>query len=197
MTAVLETDGEEHGTGGGLMSIEIANESGVDVDEALLAALARHVLDGMRVHPLAELSVLLVDEPAMTELHVRWMGEEGPTDVLAFPMDELRLPQPGAHNDHSQPDPDATETLLGDVVICPQVATAQAAEAQHDVQDEIDLLCTHGILHLLGYDHAEPEEHAEMFGLQDRLLASWRSERAPSVPGPPGGPAAGRTGEGR
>jgi probable rRNA maturation factor len=159
------------------MTIEIANESGMDVNEALLADLARHVLDGMRVHPLAELSVLLVDEPAMTELHVRWMGEEGPTDVLAFPMDELRLPQPGTHGDHSQPDPDAAEALLGDVVICPQVAAEQAAEAQHDVQDEIDLLCTHGILHLLGYDHGEPQEHAVMFGLQDRLLASWRSER--------------------
>ena len=157
------------------MSIEIANESGVDVDEAWLAGLARHVLDGMRVHPLAELSVLLVDEPAMTELHVRWMGEEGPTDVLAFPMDELRLPQPGTHGDHSQPDPDATEALLGDVVICPQVAAAQAAEAEHEVRDEIDLLCTHGILHLLGYDHAEADERTAMFGLQDELLASWRS----------------------
>jgi probable rRNA maturation factor len=165
------------------MSIEIANESGVDIDEGLLADLARHVLDGMRVHPLAELSVLLVDEPAMTELHVRWMGEEGPTDVLAFPMDELRLPQPGTHGDRSQPDPDASEALLGDVVICPQVAATQATEAHHDVQDELDLLCTHGILHLLGYDHAEPEEHAEMFGLQDRLLASWRSERAQGRPG--------------
>jgi probable rRNA maturation factor len=162
---------------GSQMSIEIANESGVDVDESLLAALARHVLDDMRVHPLAELSVLLIDEPAMTELHVRWMGEEGPTDVLAFPMDELRLPQPGGHGDHGSSDQDAAEVLLGDVVICPQVAAAQAAEAGQDVQDEIDLLCTHGILHLLGYDHAEPKEHATMFGLQDRLLASWRALR--------------------
>jgi len=179
---------------GDQMSIEIANESGIDVDESLLAGLARHVLDDMRVHPLAELSVLLVDEPAMTELHVRWMGEEGPTDVLAFPMDELRLPQPGGgHGDHGSPDADAADVLLGDVVICPQVAAAQAAEADHDVQDEIDLLCTHGILHLLGYDHAEPEEHATMFGLQDRLLASWRAERDDGhAPGTHGHNARGR-----
>jgi probable rRNA maturation factor len=61
------------------------------------------------------------------------------------------------------------------VVLCPQVAAGQAAKAGHELPDEFDLLCTHGILHLLGYDHAEPDEHATMFGLQDRLLASWRS----------------------
>jgi probable rRNA maturation factor len=178
------------------MSIDIANESGIEIDEGLLAALARHVLDDMRVHPLAELSVLLVDEPAMTELHVRWMGEQGPTDVLAFPMDELRVPQPGGpHGDHGKPDMDPADVLLGDVVICPQVAASQAAEADHDVQEEIDLLCTHGILHLLGYDHADPEEHATMFGLQDRLLASWRAAGS-SGPGYSGGrsPAADRDG---
>src|SRR5262252_9341245 len=129
----------QHLPGAG-MSIEIANESGVAVDEAALAGLARHVLDEMRVHPLAELSVLLVDEPAMTELHVRWMGEPGPTDVLAFPMDELRIPQPGGPNsDHGSSGPDDTDVLLGDVVICPQVAAIQAAEADHDMQEEIDL----------------------------------------------------------
>jgi probable rRNA maturation factor len=72
------------------MSIEVLNESGEDVDETTLSALARHVLDRMDVHPLAELSIVLVDEAAMTELHEKWMGEPGPTDVLAFPMDELR-----------------------------------------------------------------------------------------------------------
>src|SRR6266568_3555926 len=140
--------------------------------------LARHGLDEMRVHPLAELSLLLVDEPAMTELHVRWMGEEGPTDVLAFPMDELRPPQPGG----AQAEPGGSEGipgLLGDVVICPQVAAAQARRARHSVTDEIDLLCAHGILHLLGYDHGDAREHAAMFGLQDRLLASWRAEQSP------------------
>ena len=156
------------------MSIEIANESGVEVDEAALASLARHVLDGMRVHPLAELSVLLVDEPAMSELHVRYMGEPGPTDVLAFPMDEIRPPQPGGtHADHNSTEAPEIPGLLGDVVICPQVAAAQARQAGYDVGSEISLLCTHGILHLLGYDHAEPEEHASMFALQDKLLGSW------------------------
>jgi probable rRNA maturation factor len=173
------------------VSIEIANESGVAVDESALADLARHVLDEMRVHPLAELSVLLVDEPAMTELHVRWMGEDGPTDVLAFPMDELRAPQPGGM--HAEPDPaDAPGIpgLLGDVVICPQVAATQARRARHGAGEEIELLCTHGILHLLGYDHADPQEHAAMFGLQDRLLASWRADLASREPGA-GGRAAG------
>src|SRR6266700_3524026 len=170
-------DYAEQNSGAGV-SIEIANESGEAVDEAALAGLARHVLDEMRVHPLAELSLLLVDEPAMTELHVRWMGEEGPTDVLAFPMDELRPPQPGG----AQAEPGGSEGipgLLGDVVICPQVAAAQARRARHSVTDEIDLLCAHGILHLLGYDHGDAREHAAMFGLQDRLLASWRAEQSP------------------
>jgi probable rRNA maturation factor len=126
----------------------------------------------MGVNPLAELSILVVDEAAMSELHEQWMGEPGPTDVLAFPMDELR-PHSGSRDEDQSPDP----ALLGDVVLCPQVAAKQAAEAGHSAQDEMELLCTHGILHLLGYDHAEPEEHAEMFGLQDELLEAWREVR--------------------
>ena len=161
------------------MSIEIVNESGVSVDEPALAALARHVLDEMRMHPLAELSVLLVDSATMTDLHQRWLGEQGPTDVLAFPMDELRPPPPGSERaDRAGGTEAAVEpALLGDVVLCPDVAREQAREAQHPVADELEMLCTHGILHLLGFDHGEPGERATMFGLQDRLLNSWHAER--------------------
>ncbi|GAB3459621.1 rRNA maturation RNase YbeY [Streptomonospora sediminis] len=148
------------------MSIDVANESGVPADEERLARLARYVLDAMRIHPLAELSLVLVDEEPMTELHVRWMQEPGPTDVLSFAMDELR---PGGQERVSEPG------VLGDVIICPQVAERQADKAGHSTQEEIDLLCTHGILHLLGYDHAEPDEHKEMFGLQAELLTGWRA----------------------
>jgi probable rRNA maturation factor len=162
------------------MSIEIANESGMSVDEPALAALARFVLDELRIHPLALLSVLLVDAPTIADLHQRWLGEEGPTDVLSFPMDELRPPPPGSdRGDRSRGmDPDAEPVVLGDVILCPEVATEQAREAQRPVSEELELLCTHGILHLLGFDHAEPDERATMFGLQDRLLESWRAERA-------------------
>ncbi|MBO0770862.1 MAG: rRNA maturation RNase YbeY [Actinobacteria bacterium] len=158
------------------MSVEIANESGVTVDETGLVALARYVLDEMRMHPLAELSVLLVDPATMTDLHQRWLNQPGPTDVLAFPMDELRPPPPGSERAGSDSGPEPG--LLGDVVLCPDVAAEQARQAGHPVGDELDLLCAHGILHLLGYDHAEPEEKAAMFALQDRLLDGWRSGQA-------------------
>ncbi len=163
------------------MSIELANESGAVVDEQALVAVARHVLEAMGVSPLAELSVLLVDEQHMTELHVQWMDEPGPTDVMAFPMDELDLRgSRGGRDADSMPGAgDGTggvgPVLLGDVVLCPAVAERQAVQAGHSTQDELQLLCTHGVLHLLGFDHGEPDEHAEMFGLQADLLSSWRA----------------------
>jgi len=157
------------------VTIEVANESGVAVDEQALVALSRHVLGAMNVHPLAELSVLLVDVDAMSTLHERWMGEPGSTDVLAFPMDEMDvLRGPGGGGPDEIGDEPA---LLGDVVLCPTVAERQAAGAGHSAEDELHLLCTHGILHLLGYDHATPEEKAEMFGVQGELLAAWRAAR--------------------
>ena len=151
------------------MSVEVNNESGVDVDEAEIVALARHVLAQMRVHPQAELSVVLVDETAMEQLHMQWMDEPGPTVVLSFPMDELR---PGTDGEESP------AGLLGDVVLCPQVAAAQARQAGHSTAEELLLLTTHGILHLLGYDHAEPDEEKEMFGLQRKLLLTFLATRS-------------------
>ena len=150
------------------MSIEVNNESGVAVDEAEFAALGRHVLDAMNVHPQTDLSILLVAVDVMAELHVQWMDEAGPTDVLSFPMDELR---PGTEGEPSPPG------LLGDVVLCPEVAAEQAVAAGHSTTEELLLLTTHGILHLLGYDHAEPEEEKEMFGLQRRLLLTFLATR--------------------
>ena len=146
------------------MTIEVQNESGVEIDELRTQRLARFVMDRMRVHPLAELCVTAVDEATIAELNAKWMEKEGPTDVLAFPMDELR---PGLVNDEPE------EGVLGDIVLCPSMAAGQATTAGHSLTAELDLLTVHGILHLLGYDHAEPEEHEEMFGLQARLLAEW------------------------
>ena len=148
------------------MSIEVLNESGTDVDAHELSKLSRFVMDKMHVHPMAELCIKVVDEATIAELNEQWMEKEGPTDVLAFPMDELR---PGLVNEEPE------EGVLGDLVLCPAVAARQAKDAGHSVRDEVDLLTVHGILHLLGYDHAEPEEHAEMFGLQGRLLTDWRT----------------------
>jgi len=156
------------------MSVEIGNESGARVDERALAEVARFALDRLRIHPLADLSVLLVDVATMEHLHVQWMDEPGPTDVLSFPMDELRPPE-----DDEAP----AEGLLGDVVLCPVVAEKQGAAAGHSTDDELHLLCVHGILHLLGYDHADPDEEREMFGLQASLLAEWRASRGTASAG--------------
>ncbi len=149
------------------MTIEILNESGRELDVDQLASLSRFVMDRMRVHPLAELCIKAVDEATIAQLNEQWMGKEGPTDVLAFPMDELR---PGLVNEEPE------DGVLGDLVLCPDIAAKQGQTAGHGAQAEIELLTVHGILHLLGYDHAEPEEHKEMFGLQDELLAAWRAQ---------------------
>ena len=141
----------------------------MEVDEVALQRLAIYALDRLHVHPDAELGIVLVDEGAMEQLHVQWMDEPGPTDVLSFPMDELR------------PGTDEVMTpagLLGDIVLCPQVAASQATAAGHSLSDELVLLTCHGLLHLLGFDHAEPDEEKEMFGIQGEILAGFaQSER--------------------
>jgi probable rRNA maturation factor len=148
--------------------IEVNNETDVDLDEAEFAELGRFVLKQMHVADGAELAIMFVDESAMEQLHVQWMDEPGPTDVLSFPMDELR---PGTAE---SPTPAG---LLGDIVVCPTVAARQALTAGHTADEEMLLLTTHGILHLLGYDHAEPDEEREMFALQRRLLLTFLADR--------------------
>ena len=151
------------------MSVEVLEESGAQVDARRIATLSRFVLERLRVHPQAELCIKLTDEAGIAEYNEKWMGQEGPTDVLSFPMDELR---PARDGEVEQ------EGILGDMLLCPQYAIAQAPSFNRSPEDEMRLLTIHGILHLLGYDHAEPDEHREMFGLQARLLAEWQAVRS-------------------
>ena len=147
------------------MSITVSNESDVACDVAALEALARHLLHRLRLHADCELGVTLVDVDRMSTLHEDWMGEPGPTDVLSFPIDELRSAEPG-----DEPVPG----VLGDIVLCPSFARAQAEEAGRTLDEELQFLVTHGTLHLIGYDHADEAEYAVMFALQDDLLQQWR-----------------------
>ncbi len=133
------------------------------VDLERLRGLAQFVAADRRVPADMALSVLCVPTSAMAELNRVHMGGEGPTDVLAFPMDMPGETMPGE------------PAVLGDVVLCPEVAAAQAADAGHDVSAELEMLVVHGILHLLGHDHAEESEHREMTELTERLLADWRA----------------------
>jgi probable rRNA maturation factor len=163
--------------------IDIVNESGDFVDEISVVEQARFVLGRLRIHRQAELSIAFVDEAAMADLHLTWMDEPGPTDVMSFPQDDLRVPR----DDEEPP-----EGLLGDIVICPAVARRQAATAGHSERQEVTVLLTHGILHLLGYDHAVPEDERLMFGLQNRLVAEWTAlagagEAPGALPDGPGG----------
>jgi len=145
------------------MGIEIANNSGIACNEDEIVDVAAFALDKMGIHPDSDLGITLVDEDEITQLHVQWMNLPGPTDVLSFPMDELK---PFSASDGPG--------IIGDIVICPQFAAKQAVN--HSVADEISLLTVHGVLHLLGFDHVEEEEHKVMFGLQDKTLAEWRNK---------------------
>ncbi|HEU5266006.1 MAG TPA: rRNA maturation RNase YbeY [Jatrophihabitans sp.] len=183
------------------MTVEVNNESGVELDEIALAQLGRFMLEAMRIDPLAELSVLLVDTDTMAALHQQWMDLPGPTDVMAFPMDAAD--GPAERHDPSAPpgtDEGGVETILGDVVLCPAVAADQAASAGHSTEAELHLLCTHGILHLLGYDHADAETERQMFELQAQLLRKWvkATNRGPiRAPAPSGDGSVGDAPSGR
>jgi probable rRNA maturation factor len=145
-------------------AVDIENETELDIDVDSLVRQTRFMFQQLRLHPETEVSILLVDEERMSYLHDEWMQEEGPTDVLSFPMDELVAPMDGIH-----PEPG----ILGDIVLCPVFAERQAATSGQSLEDELAMLLTHGILHCLGHDHLEPEEHAVMFGLQHELLKAW------------------------
>lgn len=145
------------------MAIEILNESGAECDLDALLSLAQHVILEMGLHPECDLEISLVDEARMSDLHVEWMDLPGPTDVLSFPMDELEP--------HSAPDGPG---IIGDIVLCPQFAEQQAKTS---LRDELLLLTAHGILHCIGYDHAEPEEEKVMFELQEKIVSDWKKSQ--------------------
>ncbi len=150
------------------MTVEVVNETSYDIDAVEFTKLAEYVLYQMHVGSGAELSILFIDPEPMEQLHEQWLDLPGPTDVMSFPMDELK---PGT------PANPTNEGVLGDICICPQVAEKQALVAGHSTEEEMLLLATHGILHLLGYDHAEPDEKEVMFALQRKLLLTFLAER--------------------
>ena len=141
------------------MNIELSNESGISVNEPDIVSVAEFAMHHMGLHKDCDLAISIVDESRMSELHEEWMDLKGPTDVLSFPMDEL-VP-------HS-PDPG----IVGDIVLCPQFAEAQA---KNGLAAELHLLTIHGVLHCLGYDHAEPAQEKAMFDLQESILSKWQA----------------------
>jgi probable rRNA maturation factor len=143
-----------------LMTIEITNKSGELVPADQVRTLLENSLVQLKLNPECEVNVVFVDENEMTELHIKWMDEPGPTDVLSFPMD-----MPADQNE---------AVTLGDIVIAPTVAARQAAAAGHSAEDEIYILAAHGLLHILGYDHANKEDEKVMFALQEDLVKNWQ-----------------------
>jgi probable rRNA maturation factor len=126
-----------------------------------LKSLAEFALNQMGIHPDSELNIRIVAEDEMSELHVKWMDLPGPTDVMSFPMDELK---PNSKSDGPG--------LVGDIVLCPAFAEKNGKQS---LEMELELLTVHGVLHLLGFDHEDIAEEKAMFKLQDELLTNWRS----------------------
>ena len=141
------------------MGIELTNNSATQADENQISSVAKFALAKMGIHPDSDLSITLVDEAEMEKLHIEWMDLPGPTDVLSFPMDELK-PFSAADG----------PGIIGDIVLCPEFA---AKQAKSTIAAELALLTIHGVLHLLGFDHAEKDEEKEMFDLQEKILKEW------------------------
>lgn len=148
------------------MNIEITDLASLKCNESRIKSLAKYSLDKLGMHPDCELSISLVEESEMSSLHMQWMNEQGATDVLSFPMDEMK-PNSAALG----------PGVLGDIVLCPSYAKAQAEKAGHSLQEELELLTVHGVLHLLGFDHRESEEERVMFSMQDEYLKGWREQK--------------------
>ena len=144
------------------MTIDVTNRSGVAAPETEIESLLTFGIDYMDLHPECELSVTFVDDQEMEELHIKWMDEPGTTDVLSFPMD--------------MPEGKRDAVMLGDIVIDPIVAAKQAATAGHSTEHEIYILAAHGLLHILGYDHADKDEEKIMFELQETIVKKWASQ---------------------
>jgi probable rRNA maturation factor len=142
------------------MTIEITNKSGELVPSDGVRDLLQNALIELKLNPECEVNLVFVDIEEMTELHIKWMDEAGPTDVLSFPMD-----MPAAENE---------AVTLGDIVIAPTVAAQQAATAGHSIDHEIFILAAHGLLHILGYDHANPADEKVMFNLQEDLVKKYQ-----------------------
>lgn len=174
--------------GEGAVQVFVADEqSGVAVDIERWRHLAHEVLLAEGVRGAAELSLIFVDETTITEMNRVHMGKDAPTDVLAFPIDAVVIddsPGPGRVSrgpDRGVPDSDDYPLLLGDVVVCPVVAARQAPTHAGNFDDEVALLVTHGVLHVLGYDHADDDERIAMRTRETSLLEAlhWRGP-APS-----------------
>ena len=141
------------------MTVDLVNRSGALIPEKEMHSLINYGIEYMELNPECEISLTFVDVQEMEELHIKWMDEPGPTDVLSFPMD--------------LPEKKGDVVTLGDIVIAPAVASKQAQSAGHSVEHEIYILATHGLLHILGYDHADPDEEKVMFALQEKIVKEW------------------------
>ena len=142
------------------MTIEVTNTSGQLVPAAEINSLLTFALLELALNPECEINVSFVDDDYMTELHIKWMDEPGTTDVLSFPMD--------------MPETPGEAVTLGDIVISPVVAAEQAKAQGHAIEHEIYILATHGLLHIIGYDHADKSEEKVMFDLQEKIVRDWQ-----------------------
>jgi probable rRNA maturation factor len=143
---------------GGPVSVSLDDEQGVRVDTDRLAAMAEATATAEGA--FGEISIILVDTARMAELNIEHLDGSGPTDVLAFPIDGLVT---------QDCDPQGPPIIIGEIVLCPEVAVGQAPPGEDGLGQELDLLVTHGVLHLLGYDH-DTEEHAA--AMRDREAAA-------------------------